>query len=145
MTLGERLHKAMIDKGSNPNKLSVKTGIHASTINNWIQNNTKPDHLKLDKVCEVLKVNIVWIVTGEGTAYRKTAEVINKSEDPEEEYSKLKCNECAKKEKQIKELTKKYIEKCDELNELNIKFREYMESKIEIKKETTPSSDQKAG
>ncbi|MCC9066333.1 XRE family transcriptional regulator [Flavobacterium piscisymbiosum] len=70
-SIGERLSLKMKENGLNPNKIAVSTGIHPTTIKNYLNNIGNPDSLKLDKVAEVLDINLKWVLTGEGEVERK--------------------------------------------------------------------------
>ena len=65
-TIGDRLQYAIRLKGLNANKLSILTGVHASTIKNYIDNKGKPDFLKLEKISSTLDINHDWLITGMG-------------------------------------------------------------------------------
>lgn len=69
-SIGDRLEYHIKKKNLNPNKLSKLTGIHATTIKNYIKNIGTPDSLKLDKVAEALDINIEWLISGEGVVER---------------------------------------------------------------------------
>ncbi|WP_379963925.1 hypothetical protein [Epilithonimonas sp. UC225_85] len=63
---GNRLEKAVVDKGFNNNSLSKIVKIHPTTIKNWITEKTAPDNLKLDIVAKALDVNKDWLTDGIG-------------------------------------------------------------------------------
>ncbi|OWP82732.1 hypothetical protein BWK59_14275 [Flavobacterium davisii] len=65
-TIGERLQFIIRLKGLNANKVSLSTGLHASTIKNYIDNKGRPDFLKLEKISNELQVNYDWLVSGKG-------------------------------------------------------------------------------
>lgn len=65
-TIGERLRFAIENKGLNPNKVSVQTNVHPTTIKNYLDNKGKPDSLKLDKIASFLDVDYNWLLSGEG-------------------------------------------------------------------------------
>ena len=65
-TLPFRLKQAMDYRGFSNNSLAVKSGIHPSTIKNWLTKETVPDHTKLDKVIEILDINREWLYHGYG-------------------------------------------------------------------------------
>lgn len=65
-TIGERLQYIIRLKGLNANKVSLLTGLHASTIKNYIDNKGKPDFLKLEKISNELHVNYDWLISGKG-------------------------------------------------------------------------------
>jgi len=67
-TIGERLAKAMLEKRFSSNKLAVQTGVHPSTIKNYIINKGTPDLIKLEKVAEILDINFEWLKDGIGEA-----------------------------------------------------------------------------
>lgn len=74
-SIGERLKEEMISKGLNPNKIAVSTKIHPSTIKNYLNNIGNPDSLKLDKVAELLDLELNWVITGEGKKERTVSNV----------------------------------------------------------------------
>jgi len=65
-SIGSRLVYAMDLKGLNANKISVSTGIHPSTVKNYMLNKGKPDPMKLDKIAEFLSINRDWLRLGTG-------------------------------------------------------------------------------
>lgn len=145
MTSGERLYKAMIKNGFTKNSLAVKCGCHPTTINNWINNITKPDNLKLDIVSRILNVNKEWILTGIGEMEidKELKKFIISDENREVNepvVEKIDCLECINKKKIIDDLTAKYIKLLEEKNVLNKKYQDLIDSKVEIKKETTDES-----
>lgn len=66
MEIGDRIKLIMEDKGYSKNALAKQIGIHPTTLNNWITGKTKADNLKLDALCDFLKINIDWLITGDG-------------------------------------------------------------------------------
>lgn len=58
---GERLGKAIVNKGFNNNSLSKLVKIHPTTISNWRSEKTEPDNLKLDIVAKALDVSKDWL------------------------------------------------------------------------------------
>lgn len=66
MEIGDRIKLIMEDKGYSKNALAKQIGIHPTTLHNWITGKTKADNLKLDALCDFLKININWLITGDG-------------------------------------------------------------------------------
>lgn len=100
--LGERIVYAMNIRGVNPNRLAVLSGIHASTVKNYISNATKPDGLKLDKIAEVLDVSKEWLKEGIGEMEA------DKKENPSPEgkgFDVYKENEILKKQNELNSQT----------------------------------------
>lgn len=58
---GQRLEKAIKQRGFNNNSLSRIVNIHPTTIKNWIIEKTVPDNLKLDIVVNALDINKQWL------------------------------------------------------------------------------------
>lgn len=56
-TFGDRLLKAMKNRGYTKNSLATAAKIHPTTLNNWIIGKTEPDSLKLDVVLGILNIN----------------------------------------------------------------------------------------
>jgi len=87
--LGQRIVYAMNIRRLKANRLAVLSGIHASTVKNYISNATKPDSLKLDKIAEVLDVSKQWLKEGIGEmelSKYESKEVLNKLSDSKSKY-----------------------------------------------------------
>lgn len=88
-SIGERLLFKMTEKGLNPNKIAIKSGIHPTTIKNYISNKGIPDNLKLDKVAEVLDIDSKWLLTGEGSSIRTLENQSTKTEAIKVDYNAI--------------------------------------------------------
>jgi len=90
-TIGSRLSHVIELKNTNPNKISVGTDIHASTVKNYILDKGKPDNLKLDKIADFLGVQRDWLKSGTGNMelsdYDQN-ETINHFSETELDYKK---------------------------------------------------------
>jgi transcriptional regulator with XRE-family HTH domain len=64
--LGRRIEQIMQKRGLNPNRLALMTGIHPTTIKNYLKGVGKPDVTKLDKIAEKLDISSDWLKTGLG-------------------------------------------------------------------------------
>lgn len=65
-TIGKRLSYIIEIQKTNPNKISLGTKIHASTIKNYITDQGKPDNLKLDIIADFLNIDRNWLREGIG-------------------------------------------------------------------------------
>lgn len=81
MGFPERLAGIMKERDYTMYRLAKDTDISATTISNYRKGKTNPDSTKLDRLCEKLGVNKVWLLTGEEPKYTL--------EDPEAPYTPL--------------------------------------------------------
>ena len=65
--LGNRLRKARKVKGyKNREDLAAKIGIHLSTYGNYERGERIPNAVFLDRFCNILCINHIWLLTGQG-------------------------------------------------------------------------------
>lgn len=112
-SFGKRLEVLMTEKGFSKGSLAKITKIHASTIKNWISNETFPDDLKLDIVIKTLGANRDYLFTGKGEKY--SSESINDKKTSN--FNSLPISD------QMDLINKKleYLMKSEELNRVYIK------------------------
>lgn len=65
-TLGERLNYARRNSGFTQNSLAESIGVSRGVIFNLEKNKTVPQAIVLNAICQTLKVNSDWLLTGAG-------------------------------------------------------------------------------
>lgn len=74
----DRLREIMEEEGYSRSILSKTTGIHTTTITNWLTGKTAPDDSKLDLISDLFGVTAEWLKTGQGNKYKPhSGEVIS--------------------------------------------------------------------
>lgn len=77
----QRLQEAMEEKNITSYRISKAIKISASTVGNYLKGKTSPDDMKLATLCDLLGINIEWLVNGEGEKYQ--------TNESEKKYSRL--------------------------------------------------------
>ena len=65
-TLGDRLHAARKNRGYTQGSLAEAIGVSRGVIYNLEKNKTVPQVIVLNAVCDTLKIDKTWLLTGEG-------------------------------------------------------------------------------
>ena len=65
MSIGERVHTLLEEKGKRQKELADFLGTRASTVNGWKQGNKTPSTELLLPICEFLGISIEYLLTGE--------------------------------------------------------------------------------
>ena len=64
MTIGERVIELVRESGMTQKEFSEKTGIPQSTMSSWKGKNKNPSIDKLKVICDVLKVDPYYLISG---------------------------------------------------------------------------------
>lgn len=78
MSIGERVHTLLEEKGRRQKELADFLGTRASTVNGWKQGNKTPSSELLLPICEFLDISIEYLLTGE---QRNTVKQISNNND----------------------------------------------------------------
>lgn len=78
MSIGERVHTLLEEKGKRQKELADFLGTRASTVNGWKQGNKTPSSELLLPICEFLDISIEYLLTGEE---RNTVKQISNNND----------------------------------------------------------------
>lgn len=148
-TVIDRIKEYRDYKGGTKKDFEIKCG-----LSNGYFNSTKktPSAEILEKVLTAFPdLSREWVMSGNGEmlinansdlkSYQPT-ENVNLSSELITLYT---CPECVNKQKEIDYWKSKFYALCDESREVERKYRELLEEKIEVKKETTSTNNQKAG
>lgn len=72
-SFSQRLLEAMEEKNITSYRISKAIKISASTVGNYLKGKTTPDDMKIATLCDLLGINLQWLIDGEGEKYQ-TAE-----------------------------------------------------------------------
>lgn len=61
MTVGQKINKALYEKGLTIKYLSEKTGIHRNTIRNYIRNDVEPSFFNICCIAQVLDLSLEYL------------------------------------------------------------------------------------
>jgi len=130
--------------GVTPYECYKKTGITRGVLT---QNNGITEENILKFLAYYSEVDVTWLITGRDISHIPKQNEISgeKKNEVNESITLYNCPECFNKQNEIKMWREKYYTQCEELNEVNRKYRELLEGKIELKKEMSSASDQKVG
>jgi len=78
------------------------------------------------------------------TKYQQANTKVDKVQDEEIKVRSFSCPDCIEKDKETELWKSKFYALCDESREVERKYRELLEAKIEVKKETQPESGAQA-
>ena len=67
-SLGERLHYIRKKKGYTQTSLADAIGVSRGVIFNLEKNKTIPQKIVINAICQVLKINEAWLLSGKGEA-----------------------------------------------------------------------------
>lgn len=82
-TLGDRLVAAREAQGMSVAQLSKRLGVNSQTLVRWEDDRAEPRANRLQMLCGILNVSLMWLMTGQGDGGADVAEFDAKSEQPE--------------------------------------------------------------
>lgn len=85
-TFGERLSELIESKNITAYKLFKNTGVPQSTISRLLKDSNTPNRSTITPIAEFLKVNITWLLTGEGERFINESSAITVNDAFEIEY-----------------------------------------------------------
>lgn len=65
-TFGDRLARAREAAGMNQAQLARRLGVKVTTMRNWEADRSEPRANRLQMLCGLLNISIIWLMTGEG-------------------------------------------------------------------------------
>lgn len=147
-TVIDRIKEYRDYKGGKKKDFEIKCG-----LSNGYFNSTKktPSAEILEKVLNAFPdLSREWVMSGNGEMLINTNEKViypnEESVNPlNEKITLYTCPECVNKQKDIDYWKGKFYALCEESREVERKYRELLEGKIEVKKETTSASGAQAG
>lgn len=86
MTIGERVLELIHDRGMTQKEFSEITGIPQSTMSSWKGKKQNPGMDKLQVICDVLKIDPYYLVSGTKVNESVNADYILVYRDNKEEY-----------------------------------------------------------
>lgn len=89
MTIGERILELVHEKGMTQKEFSELTGIPQSTLSSWRGKKQNPGLDKLQVICDVLKVDPYYLISGTKMNESVNTEYISVYRDNREEYELL--------------------------------------------------------
>lgn len=125
-TLGGRISQILMEKRLRKSKLAELLNVSRGAVTQYLTGDTKPAIKNLEKIAEILGVNLGWLVSGEGKKYIQvpdTDEVFFKKEDEKIETNLILAPnnediEVGTNEEKIKALQQEIEKLTMELNSL---------------------------
>ncbi|MBL7970085.1 MAG: hypothetical protein JNL03_01085 [Prolixibacteraceae bacterium] len=148
----DRFDKYMKLKGLNDNLVTSQMSLSIGLLGKSRKDGRDLSKKMVESILEFYTdIEKVWFLTGVGEMLIKSNEPLiypesetqNLITDPK--VTTYSCPECVNKQKEIDYWKGKFYSLCDESREVERKYRELLEGKIEMKKETQTTTDAQAG
>ncbi len=73
-TFGDRMAAARDAQGLTQHEVAERLGVNARTIKGWEEDRSEPRSNRMQMLCGILNVSLVWLMTGQGLGVRNADE-----------------------------------------------------------------------